>query len=119
MSELRARINKGVRKLLDEYGVSPESDETEVLDSSHVTGGLVIIRFLRRKRKAKDNRFASDEIRRQEVENATILAGKLGLKRRRTSSQKAVSTVKFKTQESTIRSLMWRTLRSALTDHRP
>jgi hypothetical protein len=79
MSELRARINKGVRKLLDEYGVSPESDETEVLDSSHVTGGLVIIRFLRRKRKAKDNRFASDEIRRQEVENATILAGKLGL----------------------------------------
>ena len=50
MSELRAGINQTVLKLLDEYGADGES---EVLDSSHVIGGLVIMRFLRRRNKAR------------------------------------------------------------------
>lgn len=48
MSELRARINQQVQRMLDQ-----QINSTEVLDSSHVIGGLCIKKFLKRRRMAK------------------------------------------------------------------
>lgn len=65
MSELRAHVNQGVQKLLDEYGAGG-GDETEILDSSHVMGGLVIIRFIRRRNKRRAKKLEQEQLKRDQ-----------------------------------------------------
>lgn len=68
MSELRAKVNQGVQKLLDEYGAK---DNSEILDSSHIMGGLVIMRFIRRRNKQRAKKL--EKLRQSEPAEAAVV----------------------------------------------